>query len=1066
MTENLEPQNEAAPTPDEGMVTAVPAESTPVETPAGPIEPDFAGLDLTIDSPNGVGPTNQYQRTPWDAKSYTPHVNKSGAAKLASSGVAPIIAAARGYESIDKMQSADFAKRHAIGDARTKRGQQFTASFRDGGDVLVLPWYSVARIANTAADLERSPATSIQIRPEVPRVNPVNQKPIKYEFLVNSDTVIDFHPAVTAEWAHAAPRYMIAEGLLKGDSALTAQLRQYVSDEELKTIPSDGDQTQAMRRLAGLLEKIPQAERVAIVTIAGVGNWKNNPEWSYVNVKEKDVMIAFDGDIDDNYNVWNQARQLMEFVEKTRKGFPQLVLIRQNDLALTAMSLGDDHMGLDDFFHHVGDWDGVEEMLSGSLPAMPKKNNDVAGQWRVSENGFVVEECVDKNPDGTETVPYWVERIALGGRIQHFDMRRGATDAELKGAAFGTDVDESNYPMFCSIEVTWKDELTERAMRAEVTGPATLLNFAPTEWVRQGATLPKSLLRHPEWPPRKGFEWLQAVKRHRAEQTEDRTTWSTMGWVPVEGQQAQAFIAGNVVLAANEEAKALTRIGVDELALTSASKFGVHDVYTGPDFTDPTGEHDLVEDIRTVWDAFIDNGPWKTPEQAATVLAIALRPTVPLPNAVAAYFVGAPQQGKSYTAGHIMSFWQPRCGTWDSLPGNANDTFAGTEKAISQTPIWVADDLAPSTDKKSADTAEAKIGDLVRAVHNKLGKRRMNADMTSKEVSTPMAAFIVTAEFEHSVPSIKERLITVEFDGLVSENMSVIDELTLKDTAAARITAAIIRHFINLGESGWTELVESLNTTKETNTEIARALLTSGTVAVSDSSRPSKMIGDLSLGLTGLSMLAGELGMKDIRKKLGWAEGGLSNLLVKQVAKGQESKSESKPGPMLMDSIRNLLVAGHGHIVSLDNPGLPPISDEENAGRSNLMLGWQMNSQGDMSPRGVTIGWYSKVKNRKTGEEYDVIFLNRDDAFNEAQKRYPKRIQFGASSTMSWKNVWDLGLVHPKYIGYTRHGVVVQFSGHHARPYGIPVSVEGLFPWMGPDEPEDTETATPVPTDG
>jgi hypothetical protein len=591
-------------------------------------------------------------------------------------------------------------------------------------------------------------------------------------------------------------------------------------------------------------------------------------------------------------------------------------------------------------------------------------------------------------------------------------------------------------------------------MRAEVTGPAVLLNFPPMEWVRQGAALPKALLRHPDWPPRKGAEWLQAVKRHRAEDVEDRTTWSTMGWVPVEGQIAQAFIAGNVIVAANEEAKSLTRIGVDELALTSASKFGVHDVFTGPGFIDPTGEYDLVDDIREMYSAFIDDGPWKTKQQAATVLALALRAAVPLPNACAAYFVGAPQQGKSYTAGHIMSFWQPRPGTWDSLPGNANDTFAGTEKAISQTPIWVADDLAPSSDKRMADTNEAKIGDLIRAVHNKLGKRRMNADMTSKEVSTPMAAFIVTAEFEHSVPSIRERCITLEFDGLISENMENIDTLSAKTTTASRITAAIIRMFIQMGErDGWTAMVDYIADIRDESTEKARALLTNGSVNINDATRPSKMIADISLGLTGLSLLASELGMKDVKRKLGWASDGLSNLIVQQVASNQQEKAESKPGPMLLDAIRNLLASGHGHIVSIDNPGLPPISDEENSSRSNLMLGWQMNSQGEMSPKGVTLGWYSKMK--KGGEEYDVIFLNRDDAFNEAQRRYPKRIQFGASGATSWKNLWDLNLTHPKFEGVKRHGVVVQFTGKNARPYGVPVSIEGLFPHLGDNTDDD-----------
>ena len=133
---------------------------------------DFSGLDETeTEALKFTPPKSTTQRTPWTAADYAPIVRQSGAVKLASAGIAPLVVAARGYESVAEPQSKDFSKRNGIGDGRSKRGQQFNACFRDGGDLLSMPWYSVDQQVRLAEELDLSSPVSIQIRPQNPRKN-------------------------------------------------------------------------------------------------------------------------------------------------------------------------------------------------------------------------------------------------------------------------------------------------------------------------------------------------------------------------------------------------------------------------------------------------------------------------------------------------------------------------------------------------------------------------------------------------------------------------------------------------------------------------------------------------------------------------------------------------------------------------------------------------------------------------------------------------------------------------------------------------------------------------------
>ncbi|MBU1249687.1 MAG: hypothetical protein KJ659_09920 [Actinobacteria bacterium] len=998
------------------------------------------------------------ERTPWSPADYYGTASGSGASKLASSGVAPLVAAARGYSTLTVENHGDFAEANGIGDRRSKQGRQFRGLFLDGGDALVMPWFSLDKMRPTLDDIEAQRHTTVQYRPSNPRLNQQG-KPVKYELLAGGGTYLDVHPAIPGRWFATTPRTLIAEGLLKGDSALTAQLRVWYADEQLAVTASDaGDRNVALKRLAALLDGIPQSERTAIVSIAGVGNWRHNPEWFGVKVEDKDVLIAFDGDVESNWNVWSMAADMYNFLVETKKSNPALVVMSSNPTAASAL-LDDPHMGLDDFFRSHGGWADLESMIQIDLPERPERPNVAnIGDWRISPDGLSSQEYVETPTEGTQKgIGHWVTRIALGGRIVSHEILRPATDEEVEGKPFGTGLTEANHDVHVTVEVAWEDGVTRQPTTANITGPIAIMNYPPNEWIRMGAHIPQEVLVLPQWPPAKGREWLRALKAHRNDEAERHTVWSTMGWVPVEDHASQAFIVGNQVIAGNEKAKNATMPGVLGSALTNAESFGVHDVYTGPGLTDPKGKYNLADDLRELLDLYWENTPWLDPKIAVTTLAIALRPAVPLPTSVAAYFVGAPQKGKSWTARQIMSFWQKRPGVWErTLPGSASDTFATTESAVSKAPIWVVDDVAPMTDRRASEMQESKIGDLIRAVHNKLGKRRMNRDMTERDVPTPMALTIFTAENESPTQSIRERVVSVQFTGLNGKNMQRADLAAYKSTVASRVTAAVIRMYIEMGERvGWEDVVATARGDREVAIDSARDILGELGIAPGDRSRPAEIAADLSMGLAALQTLMVKAGMRKEARQIGWAKREQwMYLLTEQIGLGHQNKADVSPGRVLLDCVRNLLSSGMAHISNLDNPSAPPL-EGPNSSTANMFYGWAADSQGDMRPRGTTIGHLARISDPGSSAEPDeVIFIAADDAFQLAQRHYPKKVQYGASTSTSWRNVWELGLIHPRFVEKPTNELTRQFrfKGTKTKGRGVPLSAEVLFSGSSDEE--------------
>jgi len=114
-----------------------------------------------------------------------------------------------------------------------------------------------------------------------------------------------------------------------------------------------------------------------------------------------------------------------------------------------------------------------------------------------------------------------------------------------------------------------------------------------------------------------------------------------------------------------------------------------------------------------------------------------------------------------------MAFWQASAGGWgDKLPGGAKDTMASTELAVSRANIWVIDDLAPTGDQRQTQAELARLGDLIRSVHNGSGKRRADQNMDLRATHDPRALLIITAENEHNGASVRDRIVFAPVDGL------------------------------------------------------------------------------------------------------------------------------------------------------------------------------------------------------------------------------------------------------------------------------------------------------------
>ena len=987
----------------------------------------------------------------WPAPAYAGIVDGPGADKLSASAIAPLIACARGYRHVEETDAHIAAKLLRLGTAKTRRYQSLVSILTDGGGAMMMPRYKPEAARQYREGERKLPFVEIaEFRP-VMKILAANSDPdappqeLKYKGIFGSAAVLDLHPATPPEWLDHTSMLLIAEGVLKGDSGLTALLRRSgVPDLELTTIPAN--QSLAVDKLRELMRAIPAQLQTMIVSTGGVAAWHNNPEWNDLNLRGRRVWLAFDGDVAANRKVWKQATQLWHYLEASKKATPVWL-----DLMRVA---GDDGVkvqtGLDDYLAEIGPWQSLLPRLRKALPPAPPADTTARrpakGDMRINGDDAAAEEYDTHLDSNGNQVGYWKQVAALAGRVVELISLREASDRDIETAVI-SEAPAKNTNV--SVEVSFFDEENVRH-RHLISGPDSLLAEAPSEWhkSRVGAFVPPEVKAHPDWPP--NLKWLQAVKAHRRDEIARPTQWQHMGWVPTAAHGNPVFIIGDQVIGRDGFAQDMAIPGVDEDLLAGASKFGV---------TEPEDTDDLRRAIRTVFAIYTK--AWTDPRYAAAVLAYGLRPVVPLPSSSPGSFIGNRKTAKSWSAAAAMYFWQHSPGTWSNkgLPGSASDTAASTEMAVSRTPIWVIDDLAPGPDARAEQMESRKLNDVLRAVANRTARRRANAEMGSQAVHPPRAVLMVTSENNRFAASVESRYLLLEFQrgALDSAAMKQLDALGANSCDAAKITFAALQmiasgSFLSVGEdhqvsATWERIIDSLK--KE-----QRAFEMAAEVAMPEpvgSKRDWGVAADICMGLWVLEQLCYVTeGLDDIGDQIY----PMRDLIISMSQQHLHDQSNRTPGAAILAAVRATLASGQAHIGSADTPGAPPIVGVQDSNLVATRLGWLPDGSGGMRAGGPSIGTLVRAN-----DDDPVILLDAQNAFTISARFNRDSVMFGSTPSQAWRSAWNEGLTCPDGDPYKRQesngSKRLEVRALNGRVRGVPFRLSTILDTSTGVDPDD-----------
>ncbi|MGO1851826.1 MAG: hypothetical protein ACTH0V_00270 [Microbacteriaceae bacterium] len=986
-------------------------------------------------------------RTPWSVGSYGAAIRGSGARKLSASSVAPLVAAARGYVTIAESNDfTAFRRRRATpkqGSDGTRKEIMERLRF---DDVLGMPWHRLDAVLSEGPAVK---VTTAQYRPGEPAViedidddGQSKQRVRKYVNELKDSTPLDVHPATPESWGTRTPRVLFIEGLLKADAALThVLLESGISAEELSDTAGTLDECRA--RLQLMMERVPEANATLIVAFVGVGNWHAHPEWNALNLRDRTCYVGFDADMASNAQVWRQAEKLQEWLERKKADHTRFLRLDDADFQMRVMgdaamlerigttdSGAPKRMGLDDFLANVGSWQEAIGTASATLPDRPLAGERPTefGEFRVRVRGTEVHEYVQV-PGVTPAQGRWERRVRLGARVRSMRSGRVPTALESIRSLTNPDLAGDQENSEVEIEFRWLDR-DGLEQTSTVRGPSTLLNYRPEDWVRRGARIPPEILRHPEWPPTKhGTDWLQAVKEHRYDEADIRTGWSVMGWVPTDSGRP-AFAIGNQILAEQRSDELSIAPGVTDEELPGASRFGVDDYYQQllgtDDELDEVGlaeyKRQIREDIRAVVGMFFDSGAFGRMDIPAAIIGAMLRPACPPRPQTTLMFYGPPAGGKSYASAAVMGGWRADRRSWheNSLPGQAGDTAASHELAVSMTPIWVADDLAPSTDRAQAEKQEAAVSTLIRNIFNGAAKRRTELGWKMRESNEPRALLVATAENEPTIDSVRDRSVMIEIGrGTFADNADEsIDRLRAFFTEAPecpRLVAALIRYWFlgdGMSEMTWQDRVELGEVMRRQAQEKARAFIEQvSKVRSNRTSRHANLAGELAVSFAALESLARWAGIPSddpLMDRLSLhSERALVRPLFQLVADTLRRQAKSTPGASLITAINSLLGSGRAHLGNPDDPGAPPFPADAGG---NEALGWVFDAsrgqEGAWVPRGTRIGYLSEFG---ADSSELVALLAYQDAFGEAKRHYPNLLPHGAGPQTAWSDVWNQG---------------------------------------------------------
>ena len=944
----------------------------------------------------------------------------SAVTKLATSGISDLVRDGRGYKILSaasETEAASLAKQLGA-NLRRAQGKRLRNALL-GNEVLVMPWF-------LAGDASQPSAT--QFRCSDPEVDG-DGRALKYEFVEGSHVPLGQHPWMPVEWlADASVPLLLAEGLLKADSALTAWLA---------------------AENAARPEQVRDEARVAILSFAGIGNWGDNPEWAQIALRGRQVWIGFDADVTSNPQVRRMANRLWGFL--TRRGASPKLL----DIAQVASSSKD---GIDDYLGKGGTWQGLLSCLVDHLP--PMSDTDTApgadmGTYRISVDGTRLEHWVETRDSSGQVIgSAWRDNwpggmagpqcLPLGGQVVALRTTRSPSDTEDATGVFDdAQLADEDCVKDASIEVCWRDD-DNQIRRATVTGDEAILSVVPDRWSTLASLrvqVPSALRLHPAWPPSGslGAAWLQAVKANSAD-VASSTVWTRDGWVPQQHDPVPAFIVGAQTIG---DPTGATVSGTRKI-IQRWESYGA-----GPDdprdIDDPAYRGQILADLRRVCEVF--SHAFTSPGTFSSVLLAALRPAVPLRPRTSVFTLGPTGAGKTFTAAALMSFWARRPGAFrkDSLPGSAQDSVAFTESLIAAAVIHVADDLAPSSSGRKAEQEQAAIESLLRNVFNGVGRGRANPDGTARRAKVPHALLVATAENDLFAESIRNRVLTVSMDrGALPKDRGptdALDALCHADGAPARVAQAavkLLRHAASkdnpgwFGQDicGWAQLVRFFEQERSNEVVWVTEMLNDKGFAPAQTTRASEVLSDILvvaallralLVWTGADVrewdLARPAGFPDVWKlhiedhaglgPVGAAReafvAGVGREVVRSILSEQAERARMTPPRAFLAAVASLLSSGKAHLVTRGDVMRPPGKTESDS----VGYGWGPD-QDKMRPRGDSIGFWGLAT-----DGAEIVCLSIRAAFSLARRLCPDLIPPGSgqsqlSAGLRAENlVWD-----------------------------------------------------------
>lgn len=1017
---------------------------------------------------------------------------KGGAAeKLSDSAVAPIVAAARGYRTItDAKGFKEFMDE--VGVDRNAGQRRLKSTFAEGNqDVLVMPWHSTEDITH-----DRAEPTAYQWRPADPRKGK-DGEPVKYETPTGEivDLPLDIHPSTPKEWLTEAPTVLMAEGMLKGDAALSAFLAAHDADAELLGYTGPD----AREKLREFMESMDPEDRILIARPSSVTTFHNNANfYNAVPARDRDFWLGVDADVAKNGMVWQQ----------TQLAYARLKSKHAKSVNLLApQGLEDSKAGIDDFLSHFGDWTDLLSHLAGQLPDKPEESDEDLrdGAWRVSEDGTFCEmKKVHTSSSGSSWVD-WIRTVDFAATVTSFIIRRTPTDNEMRTGILA----EDTFSKEDEVEILFKWEKAGNVETAKVVMPADVMDLSVESWGSKGALIPHNLRMHPNWPPRgnDGVAFMEAVRR-ASERQEQHVYWKRNGWVPVAGS-TPAFLIGDDIVCADEEAAIATHSDVSAADINSYSSYGIggDPEVLIRDTGEPLGEWEtvsegeetttmrytpnedkqtadkraqIIEDTQRAKALLFDSGAWTNPAHPALMFATALRPCIPTPEAwpqAPLYIYGGKSQGKSMTAEYLMSFWgSATTGYRGFTSGQATATPADLEISIGTMPIWLADDLPPSVSRTKAMKEEDAINNVVRSSFNQQARTRRRPDLSARKSMDPYAQLIITAENELSIPSAWDRLNTIYLaPGSLHPDRQVTDDIAdaaAEDGLFARITYHFVEWAVKkISEHGWksfTDAVEAIRTSEEKK---AAAELSDRGLKSSSIKRSSILVREMTTVLTLFERFLNEAGTswdilrspsstfdaetleatstKDAKNR---EPSVLKQAIYKHTAETRIETEAQRPGQLMVEALRQALSSGLAHVLAAEDPHRPPITvDGEDAAHSsmsdNVVLGWKPRND-ELQPSGQQIGWLIE----RDGEP--VILFFTDEAFRLVSEKLDDLVRPGSQPRSTWRSVYGEGFIdrriaakdsrNPSYVRQIKR------PGDKRPTRGAPIRLKVL------QDPEDT----------